>query len=290
MGALRSFSLILGLLAIWLISQSVFIVNEWELAIKFKLGEFEQAGYDPGIHGKIPFINTVRKFDARILTLDAPPSAYLTLEKKNVIVDSFVKWRIEDEARFYTSLRGSESQAVERLSKVVQDGLRGEFAKRTVQEAISGERSQIMDVLTRNIAEEAKDFGIQIVDVRIQRIELPAEVSRSVFERMETERERVAQELRSRGQEAGERIRADADRQRTIILAEANRESERVRGSGDGKAAEIYAKAFSRNAEFYSLYRSLGAYRNVFNKQEDVLVLDPKSEFFNYFGKASGKR
>lgn len=283
MSSAKSISLILAAALVWLGSMSFFVVEQRELAIKFRLGEFDRADYKPGLYFKIPFINNVRKFDSRILTLDAQPERYLTLEKKNVIVDSFIKWRIADVASYYKTMAGDERRAGQRLSQVIKNGLRDEFGKRTIQEAISGERAQIMNVITAQIEEQAKQFGIEVVDVRIKRIELPPEVSGSVYQRMRAERDRVAKELRSRGAEAAERIRADADRQRTIILAEAYRDAERLRGEGDGKAADIYAKAYSKDAKFYELYRSLTAYKNVFSSQSDVLVVDPNSEFFNYF-------
>lgn len=283
-------SLVALLAALWIGSMSVFVVNERELAIKFRLGEFVRADYTPGLYLKLPFINNVRFFDKRILTLEVDSERYLTQEKKNVIVDSFIKWRIKDVSTYYVTMRGDERQAAMRLAQIIKDGLRSEFGKRTMQEAISGERSEIMAIITAQMSEQAGQFGIEVVDVRIKRIELPAEVSTSVYLRMEAERSRVAKDLRSRGAEAAERIRADADRQRTVTLAEAYRDAERLRGEGDGRAAEIYAKAFGRNAEFYSLYRSLDAYRNVFNKQQDMLVLDPSAEFFQYFGNAAGTR
>lgn len=281
---------VIGILVlVWLVFLSVFTVNERELAIKFRLGEFERADYTPGLHFKIPVINNVRKFDARVMTLDMEPARFLTLEKKNVIVDAFVKWRIKDVTAFYRTTGGDEMRANQRLSQVVVEGLRNEFGKRTIQETISGERAQIMNIITEQFAEQAKQFGIQVVDVRIKRIELPPEVSSSVYQRMEAERARVAKDLRSRGAEAAERIRADADRQRTVLLAEAYRDAERTRGEGDGRAAEIYAKAFGRNEDFYKLYRSLDAYKNVFSNQNDVLVIDPGSEFFQYFKNAQGR-
>jgi membrane protease subunit HflC len=282
-------ALIIGGLVLWLASMSVFIVGERQLAIKFRLGEFERADYKPGIYFKWPFINNVVKFDRRILTLDTEPERYLTLEKKNVIVDAFIKWRISDVASYYKTMSGDESRAAERLSKVINDGLRGEFGKRTIQEVISGERSQIMSVITSQIEEQVKQFGIEVVDVRIKRIELPPEVSSSVYRRMESERARVAQELRSRGAEAAERKKAEADRQKTVILAEAFRKAEQLRGEGDAQAAQIYAKAYSKDERFYQFYRSLDAYRNVFNKPEDVMVLDPQSEFFKYFRDQNGR-
>lgn len=288
MGRLSGIYLVVLGLVLWLGSMSFFIVQEQELAIKFRLGEFDRADYEPGIQFKLPFINNVRKFDQRVLTLDAEPERYLTKEKKNVIVDSFVKWRINDVSTYYRSMGGDERRAGLRLAQVIKDGLRSEFGKRTIQEAISGERKEIMDIITSQVQKQATDFGIEVVDVRIKRIELPPEVSNSVYRRMEAERTRVAKDLRSRGAEAAERIRADADRQREIILAEANRDALRIRGAGDATAAEIYANAFTQDENFYELYRSLNAYRNVFNSKEDILVLDPEAEFFKFFKEAEG--
>ncbi len=289
MSPMKTLSLILTATILWFLSMGFFIVDERELAVKFWFGEFQRADYEPGLHWKVPFANTVRRFDSRILTLDAEPERYLTLEKKNVIVDAFIKWRIRDVANYYKTMGGDERRAGQRLSQVIKNGLRDEFGKRTIQEAISGERAEIMNVITAQIEEQAKQFGIEVVDVRIKRIELPAEVSGSVYDRMEAERSRVAKDLRSRGKEASERIRADADRQRTVILAEAYRDAERLRGEGDGSAAEIYARAFQKDEKFYAFYRSLDAYKNVFSKQEDVLVLDPESEFFDYFKDDNGR-
>ncbi len=289
MSPAKSMFLILGAVVLWLGSMSIFIVEERELAVKFRLGEFDRADYTPGLYFKIPFINNVRRFDSRILTLDAQPERYLTLEKKNVIVDAFIKWRISDVENYYKTMGGDERRAGTRLSQVIKNGLRDEFGKRTIQEAISGERAQIMDVITAQIEEQARQFGIEVVDVRIKRIELPSEVSDSVYDRMEAERARVAKDLRSRGAEAAERIRADADRQRTVLLAEAYRDAERIRGEGDGRAAETYAQAFKQDEKFYEFYRSLDAYKKVFTSAEDVLVLDPESEFFRYFKDAAGK-
>ncbi len=284
----KTIALIFSALILWLGSMSFFIVDETELAIKFRLGEIVRTDYEPGIYFKLPFVNNVRKFDRRILTLDAQPERYLTLEKKNVIVDAFIKWRISDVANYYTTMAGDERRAGIRLSQVIKNGLRDEFGKRTIQEAISGERAQIMNVITAQIEEQATQFGIEVVDVRIKRIELPSEVSDSVYERMKAERKRVANDLRSRGDEAAERIKADADRQRTVLLAEAYRDAERLRGEGDAQAAEIYAKAFGKDEKFYEFYRSLDAYKKVFTSPEDVLVLDPESEFFRYFKDATG--
>jgi len=290
MSSSKTISIILLAVVLWLGSMSFFIVGQRDLAVKFQLGEFERADYEPGIYFKIPFFNNVRKFDRRILTLDAEPERYLTLEKKNVIVDAFIKWRISNVENYYKTMGGDERRAGLRLSQVIKNGLRDEFGKRTIQEAISGERAEIMNVITKQIEDQAKQFGIEVVDVRIKRIELPPEVSGSVYDRMEAERARVAKELRSRGAEAAERIKADADRQRTVILAEAYRDAERIRGEGDGKASDIYAQAFEKDKEFYAFYRSLDAYKNVFSKQQDVLVLDPESDFFKYFRDRNGRK
>jgi membrane protease subunit HflC len=275
------------LAALFVGSFSLFTVYEWERAVLFRLGEIVRTDFEPGLHFKIPFINNVRKFDARVLTLDVEPERFLTAEKKNVIVDSFVKWRIDDVTRFYTAVLGDEAQARQRLEQIVKDGMRGEFSKRTVNEVVSGERAQIMSVLAGNVSVQAKELGIAIVDVRIKRVELPQDVNAAVYRRMEAERTRVAKDFRSRGFEAAERIRADADRQREVVLAEAYRDAERVRGEGDARAAGIYAQVYSKNPEFYAFYRSLTAYEEAFGAG-DLLVIEPDSEFFQYFkdGKA----
>ncbi len=265
------------------LSLSAFIVDERELAIKFRLGQIAETDYEPGLHFQIPIVNNVRKFDKRIQTMDADPERYLTAEKKNVQVDSFVKWRIGDIETFFKSVGGDVWVADQRLSQVIKDGLRGEFGKRSVQEVISGERDEIMESITESSRIQAKEFGIEVVDVRIKRVDLPQEVSNSVFRRMEAERDRIAKEFRSEGAEAAERIRSEADRQRTVIVAEANQQAEKVRGEGDARATEIYANAYNRDPEFYAFYRSLGAYQNTFQNQGDLLVLEPDSEFFQYF-------
>ena len=288
MSANKMFGMMLLVVTLFLGSFSMFIVYEWERAVLLQLGEIVRTDFKPGLHFKWPFINNVRKFDGRILTLDVEPERFLTSEKKNVIVDSFVKWRIDDLTRFYTAVLGDEAQARQRLDQIIKDGMRGEFSKRSLTEVVSGERTQIMNVLTGSAAQQAKDLGISVIDVRIKRIDLPADVNNAVYRRMEAERTRVAKDFRSRGFEASERIRADADRQRQVVLAEAYRDSEQVRGEGDATAADIYAKAYSKNAEFYSLYRSLNAYREAFGKQ-DMLVIEPDSEFFQYFKDGKGK-
>lgn len=271
------------------IGASAFTVKEWERAILFQFGEVVRTDYKPGLHFKIPLINNVRKFDGRVMTLDAEPERYLTAEKKNLIVDAFVKWRIEDIKQYYTSMGGDAERTNVRLSQIIKDGLRAEFGKRTIQEVVSGERKEVMEVLALNTEAQAKNFGIRVVDVRIKRIDLPEDISTSVYRRMEAERARVAKDLRSRGAEAAERIRADADRQRTVIVAEAYREAEQLRGEGDAKAADIYAAAFKRDPEFFSFYRSINAYRDSFKDKGDVMLLAPNSDFFKYLKNPKAK-
>jgi membrane protease subunit HflC len=283
---LLSRNMLLGLAVIvaFFVTFCLFTVNEGQTAIRFRLGEIVESNYRPGLHFKWPFINNVHKFDMRLQTSDAePPERFLTAEKKNVLVDYFIKWRIADVRRFYTSVGGEISQANLRLDQIIKDGLRSEFGKRTLQEVVSGDRAQIMEILATTARREADQLGIEAMDVRIKRIDLPAEVSDSVFKRMKAERERVAKDFRSRGEEAAERIRAGADRQSTVLLAEAYRDAERSRGEGDARAAGIYAQAYSKNPDFYRFYRSLNAYRNSFSTREDLLLLQPDSEFFKYF-------
>ncbi|MBD3754677.1 MAG: protease modulator HflC [Gammaproteobacteria bacterium] len=267
-------------------SNALFTVNQWETAVVLRLGEIVKTDVEPGLHFKTPFINNVRKFDARVQTLDAAPERYLTSEKKNLEVDSFVKWRIKDVEKFYTTMNGDNRLAGMRLGQIVKDGLRAEFGNRTVKEVISGERIEIAQKIKDTTANAANEFGIEITDVRIKRIDLPKDVSDSVYRRMEAERNRVAKDLRSKGSEAAEKIRADADRQRVVILAEAYSEAEILRGKGDAKAAEIYAQAYNKDAEFYSFYHSLNAYQKSFKDKSDVMVVDPKADFFKYFNGA----
>ncbi len=281
--AARNLALAAGVGLAVLASMTLFTVREGETAVRFQLGEIVQANYKPGLHVQIPVINKIRRFDARVQTLDTEPERFLTAEKKNVIVDSFVKWRIKDVARFYTAVGGDSSRANLRLDQIIKDGLRSEFSKRTLQEVVSGDRTQIMQVLSATADREAKELGIEVLDVRIKRIDLPDDVSDSVFRRMRAERERVARDFRSRGAEAAERIKAEADRQRTVLLAEAFRDAERTRGEGDAQAAETYAQAYSGDPEFYGFYRSLNAYRASFQDQRDMLLLKPDSDFFRYF-------
>ena len=265
---------------------SVFFVDQRERVLLLRLGNIERADLQPGIHFKIPFVNEVRRFDSRILSLDATPSRYLTGEKKNVIVDSFILWHIIDPATYYTSMGGIEERAQLRLSQIIKDGLRGEFGKRTIQQVVSGDRSSMVGHIITEANKTASEFGIEIVNLRIKRIDLPAEVSTSVYSRMEAERERIAKELRSQGAEEAEKIRSDADRQRTVLIADAKSTAEQLRGAGDAKATDIYAKAYNQNSEFYSFYRRLTAYENVFTS-DDMLVIEPKGDFFNNFSDAS---
>jgi len=266
---------------------SIFIIDEREVALKFRLGEIVKSDFTPGLHFKMPFINNVKKFDKRILTLDARPANYLTKEKKNVNVDFFVKWRINEVETYYKAMSGgNERIAAERLYTVVNDSLRDQFSKRTIEDVISGEREKIMHASTIFANEQVEKFGISVVDVRVKRIDFNEDISNSVYRRMEAERTRVAKDYRSRGAEAAEKIRADADRKRTVTLAEAYRDAEIMRGKGDGKAASIYAKAYNKDREFYSFYRSLTAYKNSFNAQNDMMVIDPSSDFFKYFKKS----
>jgi len=267
---------------------SVFTVHETERAIKFQLGEIVRSDYEPGLHFKIPFINNVRKFDGRVQTLDAEPERFLTGELKNLIVDAFVKWRIRDVRLYYTTVAGDPFQANLRLNEHIKDTLRSEFGRRDIQEVISGERALIMDILTERGNEFGENLGLEVVDVRLKRVDLPPNVSESVFARMVAERERVARDIRARGDEASERIRADADRQRTIIVAEARRDSEELRGQGDAEATEIYATAFDQDREFFGFLRSLQSYQQAFRGEDDVMVLSPDSQFFRFFQQSHG--
>ncbi len=262
---------------------SIFTVHETEKAIKFRLGEIVKTDYTPGLHFKFPLINSVKKFDKRILTLDANPERFLTSEKKNVIVDSFVKWRVGDVAKFYTTVAGDVLQANLRLDQVMKDAMRSVFSRRTILELVAENRTILRDILLENTKDLAAGLGMELIDIRIKRIDLPSEVSNSVYRRMEAERTRVARDFRSQGSEAAERIRADADKQREIILANAYNKAETLRGFGDGKATDIYARAYGKDEEFFAFYRSLKAYQKTFRDSGDMLVIDPNSDFFKYF-------
>jgi modulator of FtsH protease HflC len=286
-------SLRVGLVAavalILLASASLFTVDQRERAIVFQLGEIREVISEPGLHFKWPLIQNVRFLDNRILTLDTPETErFITSEKKNLLVDSFVKWRIDDVKQYYISVQGDETRAQTRLAQTINSSLREEFGKRTVHDVVSGEREEIMRVVRNSVDEDAKKIGVAIVDVRLKRVELPQEVSESVYRRMEAERKTVAAELRSEGFSAAEKIRAEGDRTREVIIAEAYRDAQRVKGEGDRKASAVYAQAFNGNPEFYSFYRSLEAYRAGFKNKSDVLVLEPNSDFFKYL-KSPGK-
>jgi modulator of FtsH protease HflC len=277
----------LGVVA--LLSTSIFTVDQRQAAIILQFGEVKQIISEPGLTFKWPLIQNVRIFDRRILTYDSPePERFITAEKKPVLVDSFIKWKISDVQQYYVSVRGDEQIARTRLAQTVNSGLREEFGKRTVHDVVSGEREDIMDEVRQKADTELRTMGVQIVDVRLKRVDLPPEVSESVYRRMETERKRVANELRSQGAAEAEKIRADADRQREIIVAEAYRDAQKVKGEGDAKAAAIYGKAFGENPEFYAFYRSLEAYKQSFKSKSDVLVIEPSSDFFKYL-KNSGR-
>ncbi len=260
-----------------------FTVRETEVAIKLRLGEIVGSEYEPGLHWRIPVLNKIEKFDSRIQTLDARPQRFLTVEKKDVIVDSYAKWRITNPGQFYRSTGGDSARTGRLLSERVNTALRDQFGKRTIQEVVSEDRIEIMKELTDEVDSNAAELGIEVVDVRVKKIDLPQEVSESVYQRMRAERERVARDLRAQGKEAAERIEADADRQRTVILANAYKQSQQLRGEGDAKSAGIYADAFERDPEFYSFHRSLSAYRSAFGQGGDIFVLEPESDFFRFF-------
>lgn len=271
------------------VAMSMFTVDQRRFAIVFQLGEIKDVITEPGLNFKWPLIQNVRYFDKRILTYDAAePERFITSEKKPVLVDAFVKWRIIDVKQYYISVQGDEARAQTRLAQTVNGGLRDEFSKRSVHDVVSGEREKIMEEVRTKADADARAIGVQIVDVRLKRVDLVQEVSESVYRRMETERKRVANELRSKGAAEAEKIKADADRQREIIIAEAYRDAQRLKGEGDARAAAIYAGSFGQNPEFYSFYRSLEAYRSSFRNKSDLLVIEPNSEFFKYL-KNSGK-
>lgn len=281
--------LIGAVVALALISLSAFVVDQRQTAIVLELGKVKRVETTPGLKWKIPLVQNVRYFDSRILTLDAgEPERFITAEKKNVMVDSFVKWRIVDVNQYYVSVGGDEVRANTRLMQTVNSSMREEFGKRTIHEVVSGEREEIMNILREKTDLDARKIGVQVLDVRLKRVDFPSEISDSVFRRMDAERKRVANELRASGAADGEKIKADADKQREVILAEAYRDAQHTKGEGDAKASSIYAAAFGKNAEFYSFYRSLEAYKQSFKNKSDVMVMDPSSAFFKYL-KSSGK-
>jgi membrane protease subunit HflC len=261
----------------------MFVVSQTERAVMLQFGDMVRADIPPGLHFKIPYVNTVRKFDARVLTVDATPQRYLTLEQKALLVDSYAMWRIVDVERFYTATSGDESRANSLLAQRVNDGLRNKFGERDLQEVVSGQRDSLMQQLTEELnTYTAQEYGIEVIDVRVKRIDLPDDVRSSVYERMTSERQREAQQLRSRGNELAIGIEADADRQEAVLLVEAYRDSELVRGEGDAQASSIYASAFTKDPEFYSFTRSLNSYRDTFNSKSDVLLMQPDSDYFKY--------
>ncbi|EOA04814.1 MULTISPECIES: protease modulator HflC [Herbaspirillum] len=283
-------SVIVAVVAIWLASSTIFVVDQRSSAIVFALGEVKQVINEPGLHFKLPppFQN-VMYLDKRIQTLDTPDAdRFITAEKMNVLVDAYVKWRIVDPRLYFVSFGADERRTQDRLSQIVKAALNDEITKRTVREVISSQRNNVMDAIQARVANEAKQIGVEVIDVRLRRVDYVDQINASVFERMKSERVRVANELRSTGAAESEKIRADADRQRVVILAEAYRESEKIRGAGDAKASQIYAQAFSQNADFYKFYRSLEAYRASFKNRHDLMVVDPSSEFFKYFKGVGG--
>jgi membrane protease subunit HflC len=271
-------------------SSSLFVVSEFERGVKLQFGKLVEADIQPGLHVKIPFVDNVRIFDARILTVDAQPASFFTIEKKRLIVDSYAKWRIANVETYYKATGGVESVAHNRLANRVNNGLRNQFGTRTLHEVVSGERDLLMKNITAELNDSVLDsLGIEVVDVRVKRIDLPQEVSSQVFRRMTAERDKEANELRSTGKERAEKIRASADRERTIEVANAYRDSEKLRGEGDAKAAAIYSEAYQQDPEFYSFMRSLNAYKSAFSNKGDIMLVDPGSDFFKYLNQQSGK-
>ena len=265
------------------VAMSVYTIDQRKAAIKFQLGEVIQVQTEPGLYFLVPVLQNVRLFDTRIQTLESrDPERFLTSENRNVLVDSFVKWRVVDVRQYYVSVRGDPIAAESRISQTVNDALRAEFAKRTVHDVVSGERDKIMSTVAEKVDQDIRRIGVAVVDVRLKRVDFVPEISSDVFRRMESERKRVANELRATGQAEGEKIKADADRQRQVIVAEAYRDAQKTKGEGDAQAARIYAEAFQRNPEFFSFYRSMEAYRQSLRSKSDVMVLDPSSDFFKY--------
>ncbi len=283
--------LVVALVAVLLVAAlSIFTVDQRQAALVFQLGEVVGVKREPGLYFKLPVVQNVRYFDTRILTLEsAEAERFITSEKKNVLVDYWIKWRIDDVRLFYVSFAGDEIRAENRLQQTINDGMRAEFGKRTVHDVVSGARDAVMDLLRERADQDARRFGVQVMDVRIKRVDLPSEVSESVYRRMEAERKRVANELRSTGTAEAEKIRADADKQREVIIAEAYREAQKIKGEGDGRAAGIYSAAYSKNPEFYAFYRSMEAYKASFGSKSDIMVLQPNSEFFRYMRSRGGK-
>ena len=272
-----------GLVIILILSNAVFIVHEAQRAIQLRFGAVTRFDIEPGLHFKIPFAEEVKRFDGRVLTVDAPEERYFTLEQKPLRVDSFAKWRIGDVARYYTSTSGDELRARSLLQERINEGLRNQISRRDMHEVISGERDQLMSELTTSLNDVlSREIGVEVIDVRVKRIDLPTDVENSVYQRMNSAREIEAKQYRASGEEKAIGIRADADRQSTVIQAEAYREAEEIRGFGDAAAANTYAEAFNKDAEFYAFYRRVTAYPQVFSNKNDQFVLDPNSDFFRY--------
>jgi membrane protease subunit HflC len=288
---MKNSSTLIGIIGalLFLGSSALYVVDQRQQAIVFQLGEVVDVKTSPGLYFKLPLVQNVRFFESRIMTMDTvEPERFITSEKKNVLVDLFVKWRIVDVKQYYISVRGDEMLAQTRLAQTVNSSMRDEFGNRTVHDVVSGERDKIMEIMRQKADADARKIGVEVVDVRLKRVDLPMEVSESVYRRMEAERKRVANELRSTGSAESEKIRADADRQREVILAEAYRSAQDIKGQGDAKSSSIYAGAFQQNPEFYSFYRSLEAYKQTFKNKTDMMVLEPSSEFFKYL-KNSGR-
>lgn len=282
---MKAFKLVGGFvlaIVIAVISMSVYTVDEREQALVFRFGEIITTDTEPGLKFKMPFVNSVKFFDDRIQTMDADPQSYLTLEKKNLIVDSFVKWRIRDVREYYVRLGGSKVRAHSRLSKRVNDAIRDEIGKRSVKDVVSGDRVLIMDIVRKAVDQEAAGLGLEVVDARLKRVDLDPDINETVYNRMRAERERVAKELRAQGEEEAEKIRADADRQRQVLIAEANRTAEQIKGEGDARATNIYAAAYGQDEEFFRFYKSLEAYKNTFSDKSDLFIVDPNSDFMQY--------
>jgi membrane protease subunit HflC len=277
-------------LAVMLGIDSVYVVKETERAVVLRFGALVETNVEPGLHFKLPLADIVRKFDGRVLTVDAAPESFFTVQQKRVIVDSYAKWRIHDVDTYYKSTGGDERVASDRLASRINDGLRNQFGVKTLHEVVSGKRDELMKKITDQLNTDVKEsLGVEVLDVRVKRIDLPVDVSASVFRRMAAEREKEAREYRSKGKEQAERIRADADRQITIIGAEAYREAQKIKGDGDATASATYAAAYNKNPEFYSFTRSLKAYRGSFSSKDDLMVVDPKGDFFKYLKSSSGK-
>lgn len=285
------FSIIIGLLALALLSSTLYVVDQRERAVVLRFGRLIEADVKPGLHLKLPFADKVSRFDGRLLTADMVPSDFFTIENKRLVVDSYIKWRINNVETYYKVTAGNELRAANQLAQTVSDGLRNQFGRRTLHDVVSGKRDELMAELKETINASAnKSLGIEVVDIRVKRIDFPEQVSKSVFDRMAADREKEASEYRSQGKEQAEIIRADADRKRVVLEANAYRDAEKLRGDGDAKASSIYAAAFNKDPEFYAFVRSLNAYKASFGAKEDLMLVDPKSEFFRYMKDSQGKK